>query len=536
MASNPNAVNEYLKKQQRLNTLKRLQEDDVFYFEKCLKIQGKTGGELLPLKLNRAQLYAHNLVEEQKRKTGKVRAIIIKGRQQGFSTWIAARFFKQTIASANMSTFIVSHMEKTTLELFEKVDIYHKNLPAYFKPKKVEDNKSSIKFSNGSSYTVGTAGSGDVGRGTTNQFLHLSEAAFYQNPDKIAAGVMNSVSDQAGTEIILETTVNGIGNWFHNITKQAIEGNSDYIVIFVPWFWQDEYRTPTSDGFALTPEEEELQELYDLDDEQIQWRRNKKATYKEEEKFRMEYPNSLEEAFAASAQSLFRQTKVEAAARRNIKIAEDLPIVCGVDASGEGKDATAFVRRNPHKVIDYEEIHGAMDGMRLAGMIIRKIEADYADTFFIDNAYGYDCIARLRELGYGDYVQGVYFAETNSMMYPETYLNKRAEIYGLARDWIEGYVDIPDDSNFTTQLLSIPNFELTSNGKFKLKPKKDIKQDNDVMLDLADAFALTHAMPVTEVRRKGIITALHLKPNTATNKIAKAGKPLLKSKERMKRG
>lgn len=527
--------NEYVKAQKRKALHERLEIDDVFYFEKCLKIVGKKGGDLLPLKLNKAQLYAHNLVEEQKRKTGKVRAIIIKGRQQGFSTWIAGRFFKRTIKKPNMSTFIVSHLEKTTLELFDKVDVYHENLPESLRPEKVKDNQSFMEFKNGSGYTVGTAGEGDIGRGTTNQFLHLSEAAFYKNPDKIAAGIMNSVSDDEGTEIILETTVNGVGNWFHNMVKQALEGKSDYIVIFVPWFWQDEYRAPVPDNFALTSEEIELKELYGLDDEQIQWRRNKKATYKEERKFHMEYPNSLEEAFMASTESLYGQKKVEAATKRPIKDIDDIPIICGVDASGEGKDATAFVRRNAHKLIDYEEIQGEMDGMKLAGMIVRKIEEDYADMFFIDNAYGYDCIKRLCELGYGDYVQGVYFAETNSMMYPETYLNKRAEIYGLSRDWIEGYVSIPADTNLTTQLLSIPNFIPTSNGKFKLKDKKEIKKDNDVMLDIADAFALTFAAPVGDVKRKSVLTANNIRLNSGTSKIAKAGKPLLRSKERMKR-
>jgi hypothetical protein len=168
-------------------------------------------------------------------------------------------------------------------------------------------------------------------------------------------------------------------------------------------------------------------------------------------------------------------------------------------------------------------------------MIIRKIEEEYADLFVIDNAYGYDCIHRLRELGYGEYTHGVYFAETSSMLYPETYLNKRAEIYGLSRDWFEEYVSIPNEMEFTTQLLSIPNFIPTSNGKFKLKNKREIKQDNDVELDIADAFALTFAIPTTEVRRKSIQTRFNGNITPGYNKIAKAGTPLLKSKERMKR-
>lgn len=537
-------------RQERIKALhKRLEEDDVFYFRKCLKIIGKTGGDPIPLELNRAQLYAHNLIEEQRRRTGKVRAIIIKGRQQGFSTWIAARFFKKTIKDPNKRTFIVSHMDKTTAELFDKVDFYHDNLPASLKPKKVEDNKSMMAFDNGSRYQVGTAGSGEVGRGTTNQFLHLSEAAFYLFPDKIAAGVMNSVSDEEGTEIILESTVNGIGNWFHNFTMQALEGKNDYIVIFVPWFWQKEYRAPVEEGFTLSDEEEALKELYGLDDEQLQWRRNKKSTYKEEETFRREYPNSLEEAFMASSESLYKQAKIQAAALHDIKVAETVPIVTGIDASGTGGNNTVFFRRQGYKVLDYDIYPGVMDGMRLAGMIINRIEDQslerYADMHFLDNAYGYDCINRLRELGYGDFVQGVYFSETDSMRYPETYLNKRAEMYGLSRDWFNEYVSIPNDNRFMAGLLMMPNFIPTSNGKLKLPPKQEIKDKlglsrDDTTMDTNDSFVLTFAAPVYESKRNTTVSpyGLHL-PNGAHNghqKIAKAGQPMLKSKQRMKRG
>lgn len=537
-------------KQERIKALhKRLEEDDVFYFKKCLKIIGKTGGEAIPLELNRAQMYAHNLIEDQLKRTGKVRAIIIKGRQQGFSTWIAGRFFKKTIKDPNKRTFIVSHMEKTTGELFDKVDFYHDNLPKSLKPVKTEDNKSMMAFENGSRYQVGTAGSGEVGRGTTNQYLHLSEAAFYLFPDKIAAGVMNSVSDEPGTEIILESTVNGIGNWFHNFTMQALEGKNDYIVIFVPWFWQDEYRAPVDESFVASDEELALQELYGLDDEQIQWRRNKKSTYKEEATFHREYPNSLEEAFMASAESLYKQSKVQVASTRNITVAESVPIVCGIDASGTGGNSTVFFRRQGYKILDYNVYPGVMDGMRLAGMIINRIEDPqldrYADMHFLDNAYGYDCINRLRELGYGEFVQGVYFSETDSMRYPETYLNKRAEMYGLSRDWFNEYVSIPNDSAFMAGLLMMPNFIPTSNGKLKLPPKQEIKDKlglsrDDSTMDTNDAFILTFAAPVYESKRGTAETPYGLRlPNGArgaNQKIAKAGQPMLKSKNRMKRG
>jgi hypothetical protein len=54
----------------------------------CLKIRTKTG-DVLPLRLNQAQKYLHDKLEEQLAKIGRVRALTLKGRQQGISTYIS---------------------------------------------------------------------------------------------------------------------------------------------------------------------------------------------------------------------------------------------------------------------------------------------------------------------------------------------------------------------------------------------------------------------------------------------------------------
>jgi hypothetical protein len=62
------------------------------YATECLKIKAKIG-EIIPLRFNRAQIYLHTRIEQQRQRTGKVRTILLKGRQTGFSTAIGARFY-----------------------------------------------------------------------------------------------------------------------------------------------------------------------------------------------------------------------------------------------------------------------------------------------------------------------------------------------------------------------------------------------------------------------------------------------------------
>ena len=92
-----------------------------------------------------------------------------------------------------------------------------------------------------SGYKVGTAGNKSVGRGTTIQYFHGSEVAFWPHASEHAKGILQAVPDARDTEIILESTGNGIGNYFHQQWQLAERGESEYQAIFVPWYWQTEY-------------------------------------------------------------------------------------------------------------------------------------------------------------------------------------------------------------------------------------------------------------------------------------------------------
>src|SRR5215475_9154069 len=76
----------------RLNAIARCPTDLPFFCEWALRIRPKMGA-LTPMILNPAQLRLHQIIEEQKARTGRVRVLILKARQLGISTYVAARYF-----------------------------------------------------------------------------------------------------------------------------------------------------------------------------------------------------------------------------------------------------------------------------------------------------------------------------------------------------------------------------------------------------------------------------------------------------------
>src|SRR5689334_636236 len=102
----------------------RLDSDLEFFALEHLRIRTKEGA-ILPLVFNRAQRFIHEQLEAQKAARGKVRALILKGRQQGCSTYVAARFYHRCSRNGGLRVFILTHEEQATKNLFEMVERYH---------------------------------------------------------------------------------------------------------------------------------------------------------------------------------------------------------------------------------------------------------------------------------------------------------------------------------------------------------------------------------------------------------------------------
>lgn len=491
-----------------LEARRKLKNDLPFYAEKALVIRGKE--KVQQFKLNKAQLYIHDILEKQIADTGRVRAIILKGRQQGCSTYTEARFMWRVTHSKGVRAFILTHEETASQNLFEMAKRYYDNLPSPIKPSISAINAKELHFDKlDSGYKIGTAGNKSVGRSQTNQFFHGSEVAFWPNAAEHAKGILQTIPNSDGTEIIYESTANGVGNFFHEQWKLAESGESDFIPIFIPWFWQDEYRRKISDVFDATDEEVNLQRLYGLDNEQILWRRKKITELSAggldgSKAFMQEYPMNAVEAFQVSGgDGLIKADIVIKARKADVNASGKL--IVGVDPS-RGGDRFSIVKRCGRKAYDLKYWKGdAIDSLGKAVSKCKKIldkvcpiAKKKPNMMFIDAGGGADIVDRLHELGYEDRVKAIYFG--SSPLDDARYKNKRGEMWGLLNEWMTDEnleVDIPDNDALHADLIASP-YDRDSHDRIVLWRKEKIKRDYGYSPDCGDALALTFAEPVNK--------------------------------------
>ena len=472
------------------------------YAKRFIKIRPKGGGPLVPLIFNEAQMLVHNFIEDIIRAGDIVRICICKGRQQGISTYTAVRYLMKSTLNPGTAVFILAHMTDSTNYLFDMVKRMYSNLPLPLRPETDRSNRKELKFGRiNSEYALGTAGSKEIGRGINPRLLHGSEVAFWENTDELAAGLMQGIATEPGTEIILESTANGVGNMFYNLAMLGVDPNamSRYKTLFVPWYIQREYREKPPARFRPTSKEQEFMDIYGVDVEQIFWRRRKiEDDFKgNESKFKQEYPFFLQEAFQSSGDTLISSDDVDRARKTTSYFDTMAPMIMGVDGAGEGDDETALVVRQGRRVVEYFVYHEPVKPMRLAGIVAQKIDSLGLDMVFLDTAYGYGCRDRLVEMGYGAKTLDVHFGSAPLM--PELYRNKRAQMYGNMKEWFEdGGVSIPDEEVFVRDIRMIPGFKISgSRGLLMLPPKAEIRAANEGRSpNCADALALTFAFPI----------------------------------------
>lgn len=485
----------------------RLKDDLEFYSRNCLKIRTKSG-KVAPFVFNKAQHYIHDRLEDQRRTTGKVRALILKGRQQGCSTYIGARFYHGSTWRKGIRTFILTHEDQATQNLFEMVNRYHEHCPVQVRPSTGAANAKELFFDKlDSGYKVGTAGTKGVGRSSTIQLFHGSEAAFWPHADTHAAGILQAVPDEDDTEVILETTANGVGNLFHQKWRDAEAGIGEFIAIFVPWFWEPGYTR--DEQIEYTAEEREYAALYNLTMGQMAWRRNKIAELKDPILFKQEYPATASEAFQMSGHDSYIKPHLIAKARK-AEAVESGPLIIGLDPARFGDDGSAMARRRGRKVSKVEKRH-KLDTMQVAGWAKQVLDDEKPARMFIDvGGLGAGIYDRLVEMGYGDIVKPVNFGSSplepprldeNGKELGGGPLNRRSEMWMASNEWLQDVagVSIPDSDDLQADACG-PRYGYDSNTRLKLESKEDMRRRGVPSPDGWDSVVLTFAEPVAVVQ------------------------------------
>jgi len=503
--------------QAAVSTLDELRDDFVkTYAPTCLKIRTKSKG-LTPLILNEIQLYVHGKIEEQKAKTGKVRAIILKARQTGISTYVEGRFYYLVTGEFGQRAHILTHEDKATNNLFKMVDRYHEYCPSKVRPHTGKANAKELYFDRlDSGYGVSTAHTKGTGRSDTVQKLHWSEVAFSRNAEDHMAGLGQTVPDEAGTEIILESTANGIGNLFHRKWQEAVKGHdeegevTEYISIFVPWFWMKEYQKPVPKGFQIDEEEGIYKDAYDLSMEQMAWRRGKIKDDFDDQVwwFRQEYPATPDEAFQSPTKDPFIIPDIVVRARKHNIEFKDLvgAKVMGVDPAWYGPDRTSTIKRKGRRAWD-KKSYVRKSTMEVAGIVARDIveERKTGDPFaavFVDMVgIGAGVYDRLIELGFTEVIGINSGAKATD---PEQYWNKKSEMWSDCKTWLNNWpCDLPEDDLSLQADLCSPGYDHDSSSyRLKIESKDKMRARNVRSPDDADALVMTFAEPVQPSAQK----------------------------------
>ena len=502
------------------------------FAREAIRIRTKSG-DLEPLGLNEAQEILHHAAEEQLSEEQWVRLAGLKGRRQGFSTYVAARGYWRATLWDRQKIYILSHEMASSNVLFGMVDLMQQKHP--FPPQVGTDNAKELEFvKRGSSYQVATAGQKAGGRGGAVTFFHGSEAAWWTNAADHFAASVQGVDEVRGvwgvlwrrpeqplpfelaapeeiygwvkapSEIWLETTSAGPTGEFFKRYTDAMKGIGRYRAVFVPWTVQSEY-AEAGDFVPLAEAEEEgdlseieYQELYKLTDEQMLWRRSKVHELGSMGKFRQEYPIDVTEAFAAANTDAFIPPALVLRARKRSMEDPDAPLIIGVDPAGSGGDRFAVAFRRGDKIL--RVIHRQKLEHDEAVAWLSSIIDEYCpNRMCIDRgSMGQNIVSALRNLNkrYADIVKGIDFGGTSRMKQATPKRagpwNRRAEMYGDLKDWLVEGGAIPDDDDLASD-MSGPKQKWRANNDWLLESKTEMKARGLRSSDLSDACALTFA-------------------------------------------
>lgn len=226
-------------------------------------IQDKTGA-LRPFLFNAPQRALYDEIRRQQRAGLPVRVIILKARQIGFSSAVAALFYQRAATTPNTNAMIVAHKTDASANIFNKIRLFWECSPPAVRPMRRPGSAQRLLLENPSGKAaerlaepglrsrieIETAGNRDAGRSATVQLLHLSELAFWPYDGQALASLMQAVPPLPETMVVIESTAHGVGGAFYREWQRAVNGESAFVPLFFPWFCCAEYRTAAPDHAA----------------------------------------------------------------------------------------------------------------------------------------------------------------------------------------------------------------------------------------------------------------------------------------------
>jgi hypothetical protein len=343
------------------------------------------------------KLKANKVQRAFEKKRGQ-RNIVLKARQMGLTTWVAARFFLKTITQPGTLTLEVAHTQEAAEEIFRIVHRFLDWLPDRLRDGPLKTGRANVRqivFPDiDSEYRVVSAADRNAGRGLTVQNLHCSELARWpRDAADILAGLRAAMAP--GGEVILESTPRGMGGCFYEEWRKA--GETATVRHFFPWWMETRYHSEAVDEASLTGEERLLMETHGLKLAQIAYRRRIRSDFRG--LTAQEYAEDEESCFLASGEGVFELAAVEARLksapepverRKNGELEIWLPPVKGkeyvvaVDPAGGGSDGdySAAQVLEMETGLQCAEFAGHIGGLELA-RFVTALATEYNEAWLV---------------------------------------------------------------------------------------------------------------------------------------------------------
>ena len=327
---------------------------DPVRFIQTLKIRDKRG-KVIRLKLTDEQRKMLNSLMLDDKGT-----LVLKARQIGASTVTSAYLFWKWYCSTEPITIaLLSHKLESAKQLFKMFQRFYAQLPKDLRRPLEVQNTQTLKLQDSGAEILALSSQGEGGlRSFTANYIHISEFAFASDPEELMATARAALNEG---KLIIESTANYYNDCLHIEVLKAQRGEADWDYNFFPWYEHGEYKTEIpldGEGTSLIEwSAEELSLMRNIDGnrlskEQVYWRRKQIEKFGHE-KFRREYPATVEDAYAQTGDAYFSDlTQVQIL---NVHFPPDLPILLvgsreygtrTLESIQKVKDAEELIRRD----------------------------------------------------------------------------------------------------------------------------------------------------------------------------------------------
>ena len=305
----------------------RLRDDFEFWAARCATVRDKVTSRSVPFVLNGPQRRLLAVMEGQRLAGRPVRVILLKARQWGGSTLVQLYMaWMQLTRHTGWNSFICGHRHQSARAVKRIYNHLLRHYPAEltddgrpWRMGTLEGSRNVGQLEQRDCLVVtGSSLSEDAVRGYDLSMAHLTEVAFWaeserHSPEDVVRSVSGTVALQPDTVLVMESTANGMGNFFHTEWLRARAGESDKTPVFVPWHEIAIYTLPVNDAAALWESLDDYErDLWQAGRtlEQINWYHHKRREYTSRSQMQAEYPGNDVEAFARTGHNVFDLTQL----------------------------------------------------------------------------------------------------------------------------------------------------------------------------------------------------------------------------------